>query len=200
MKSNRTRLIIIAAALPLAFAAFWLVSTSRAATGTVSYKVVRREDDVEIRDYPAFTIAGTSMAGGEMNGSFGRLFRYISGSNRRSEKIAMTTPVLIGSQSGEKSMRFILPENVAAQGAPAPSDGSVSLSKVQAGRFAVLRFSGARSADNEGNAVRKLEAWLRARNLAPKSAPIFAYYDPPWTPLFLRRNEVMIEIPVETVE
>ena len=73
----------------LALAAFWLISTSRAATETPDYKVIRTDGKFEIRDYPALTIATTPMEGAEMNGGFGKLFRFITGSNEGSEKIAI---------------------------------------------------------------------------------------------------------------
>jgi len=41
-------------------AAFWLVSTSRAATEAPEYKVIRADGNIEIRDYPALTLAGTA--------------------------------------------------------------------------------------------------------------------------------------------
>ena len=58
----------------------------------------------------------------------------------------------------------------------------------------VLRFPGGRTAKNEENAIGKINAWLAAQKIVGKSDPIFAYYDPRWTPTFFRRNEVMIRI------
>ena len=36
----------------------------------------------------------------------------------------------------------------------------------------------------------------QTQKIAGKEDPILAYYDPPWTPVFLRRNEVMIRVEV----
>ena len=47
---------------------------------------------------------------------------------------------------------------------------------------------------NEKAAIERLTTWLDGQKIAGKGAPMFAYYDPPWTPVFLRRNEVMIRI------
>ena len=84
--------LLIALATPIAVAAFAFISTSRAATETPDYKVVRKDGDVEIRDYPALTIATVPMSDGEMDRGFSQLFRYITGSNEHSEKIEMTAP------------------------------------------------------------------------------------------------------------
>ena len=35
---------------------------------------------------------------------------------------------------------------------------------------------------------------LEGQKIVRKGEPIFAYYDPPWTPTFMRRNEVMVTI------
>ncbi len=183
--------LIAAAALLLAPAAFWLVSTSRAATETPDYKVVRTDGKFEIRDYPAPT---TSMEGEEMNGGLGKLFRFITGSNEGSEKIAMTAPVLIDTTNDKRTMSFIMPKEAVEKGVPKPAGESVTLGKVEATKFAVLRFDGGRTAENENAAAAKLQAWLDAEKLSGQGAPTFAYYDPPWTPTFLRRNEVMIRV------
>jgi len=87
--------LILAIVMPIALGIFWLVTTSRAATETPSYKVVRTDAAFEIRDYPALFVATSPMDDGEMNRSFGQLFRFITGSNAEAEKIAMTSPVLI---------------------------------------------------------------------------------------------------------
>ena len=186
--------IVIAIVLPLAAACFWLASTSRAATETPEYKVIRTDGKFEIRDYPALTVATTPMGDGEMNRGFGQLFRFITGSNESAEKIAMTSPVLIDAAKEKKTMSFIMPRMTAEKGVPKPTGDIVRLGKIEAARFAVLRFGGGRTPEVESAAISKLTTWLAGQKTAGKGDPIFAYYDPPWTPVFLRRNEVMIRI------
>ena len=191
---RKKMLLILAIALPLVAGSSWLVSTSRAATETPDYQVIRVDGKTEIRDYPPLTLAGTSMEGADMDGSFMRLFRFIAGGNEGSEKIAMTAPVLINTAKEKRTMSFVMPANTVTRGVPKPSGESVRLSRVAAARFAVRRFRGGRTAENEGKAIAELKAWLTTQKIAAKGEPVFAYYDPPWTPTFLRRNEVMIRI------
>jgi hypothetical protein len=91
-------------------------------------------------------------------------------------------------------MSFIMPKVTVEKGVPTPAGGSVRLGKVDAARFAVLRFPGGRSAENEAKAIAKLKEWLAAQKIEGRGEPVFAYYDPPWTPTFLRRNEVMVRV------
>jgi hypothetical protein len=172
----------------------WLVSNSRAATETPDYKVVRADGKIEIRDYPPLVIATTTMAADGMNGGFGELFRFITGGNEGDEKIAMTSPVLIDTAPERRTMSFIMPRKAAEKGVPKPSGDKVTLGKVDPARFAVLRFGGGRTAENESEAITRLTTWLASHQIAPKGDPMFAYYDPPWTPTFMRRNEVMIRV------
>ena len=192
MKRNQLFPILIAA-LPFA-AAFWFIRNSRAAIETPDYKVVRTEGRFEIRDYPSLTTISTVMGNDEMNGGFMRLFRFITGNNERSEKISMTTPVLIDSTLDSRKMSFILPGKIVQKGVPRPLSGNVELGKVGAARFAVFRFKGGRAASNEARATARLKTWLKMEGLTAKGAAIFAYYDPPWTPVFMRRNEVMMRV------
>ena len=83
---------------------------------------------------------------------------------------------------------------MSAGNAPKPMDGQLQVKEVPAGRFAVLRFSGGINANNETNALARLETWLRQESLTPAGSPIYGYFDPPWTPAFLRRNEVMLRL------
>jgi hypothetical protein len=106
MKKKMTFLLL----LPIALVAFWFASNSRAATETPEYKVVRADGKIEIRDYPALTMATTPMSADGMNGGFGQLFRFITGSNESKEKIEMTAPVLINNTTEKKTMSFIMPQ------------------------------------------------------------------------------------------
>lgn len=167
-----------------------LFSTALMATETADYKVIARDGKFEIRDYPALKVARTASG----RGDFMRLFRYISGGNEGERKIAMTAPVLIRHEGEKPGMSFIMPRDVAAATVPKPSEDAVELDTFGPGRFAVARFSGGRSEPNEAKALEALRRWLESRQLQPDGAPVFAYFDPPWIPGFMRRNEVMLRV------
>lgn len=162
-------------------------SAFRGGYETAPYKVVRTEGAFEIRDYPELKIASTNR--GRDNESFMGLFRYISGDNTTREKIAMTTPVFMV----DSKMAFVVPEKHKAA-TPAPKSTDVVVETMRAQRVATYRFSGERSEDSGLKAVQKLETWMRENQLEADGKAFSAYYDPPWTPTFLRRNEVLIPI------
>jgi len=162
---------------------------------SAEYKVVQKEGSFEIRDYPELTIVSTPMQKRGEDGSFMRLFRFISGRNERSQKISMTTPVLMtGTESGV--MSFIVPKDVARQGVPTPSNPEVTISTKPPARYAVYRFSGPSKPGPSEVAAKKLLAWVDAKHLLTSGSPspIYAYYNPPWTPGFMRRNEVLVRL------
>jgi hypothetical protein len=159
------------------------------------YKVVRRDGKFELRDYPMLTLVETPMAGGGSNGadgSFNRLFRFITGNNEANQKIAMTTPVFMSSHETNRAMAFVMPSGEKLGQVPKPKDTIVTIREVAAGRYAVLRYSGGRNTEKEADAERRLKSWMEAERLPVKPPPVFGYFDPPWTPTFLRRNEVML--------
>jgi DNA gyrase inhibitor GyrI len=167
------------------------------ATESAPYTVVSKENGVEIRDYPALRVVETPMPSGRQQGAdggFRRLFRYISGANEGNQEIAMTTPVFMSGEPAASTMAFVLPASFTAETAPRPTDAAVRLRELPPGRFAVLRFAGGRNAANESAALVKLLAALEAKNLSATGAPIYGYFNPPWTPTFLRRNEVMLPL------
>jgi DNA gyrase inhibitor GyrI len=157
--------------------------------------VVRAHDEFEVRDYPALSVVETPMAQDRSgsNGSFNRLFRFISGGNEAKQKIAMTTPVFMSGPQTNGTMAFVMPAKMKAGDVPKPSDDSVKVRELAAGRFAVLRYHGGRSASNETEALQRLQTWMKSEGLKELSPPIYGYFDPPWTPAFLRRNEVMVQ-------
>lgn len=161
--------------------------TSRSGYETAPYKVIRTDGDFEIREYPELKIATTVRDAD--NSSFMRLFRYIDGGNVEKEKIAMTTPVfMVGGK-----MAFVVPEKHKTT-TPVPASAQVTVDAMKAQRVAILRFSGSRTKDSEPQALEKLKAWMQANKLTEAGAPFSAYYDPPWTPGFMRRNEVLVPI------
>ena len=172
----------------------WLSGCAGSKYETPDYKLVSSEGVFEIRDYPFLTLVTAPMPQRGADGAFMKLFRFISGKNDRSEKIAMTTPVLMsGAESG--TMAFILPKSVADHWAPTPSNPDLSVATKAPARYAVIRYKGSVSPDHSFREASKLEAWVAAKGLHPSGPPVFAYYNPPWTPGFMRRNEVLIPIP-----
>ena len=167
---------------------------TRAGYESAPYKVGRTDGKFELRDYPALTVVETSKArgGNEADGSFNRLFRFITGGNETKQKIAMTTPVFMSGSDSTATMAFVLPAKLNAATAPKPADGAVRVRELPGGRFAVLRFSGGRSTKREAETLARLQTWLAAQGLKASASPVYGYFDPPWTPSFLRRNEVML--------
>ena len=157
---------------------------------TPDYKVLEQEGKFEVRDYPAMMVARTTMG----DGDFMRLFRYISGGNEAEQKIAMTAPVLVQHKGEESGMSFVVPREVAAGKVPAPKGSAVSVDEMPAAKFAAFTYSGRRTDSNEAGALAKLRAWMDTKNLRAEGEPVFAYYDPPWTLPFMRRNEVMLRV------
>jgi hypothetical protein len=160
------------------------------ATETPDYQVLSQDGKFEVREYPALTLARTASG----DGDFMRLFRYISGSNEAEQKIAMTAPVLMKHEGEKTGMSFIVPKDVAAGKVPAPKDAAVTMDEMTAGRFAVYRYSGGRNEENEQEALTKLRAWIGKKQIEVTGDPLFGYYDPPWIPPFMRRNEVMLRM------
>lgn len=169
--------------------------TSRAGYETAAFTAVKTDGTFEVRDYPELSVALTRMDGQQKDrdGRFMRLFRYIEGNNEGEKKIAMTTPVFM-TRGDSPGMSFVLPQKVAESGAPAPKDSDVTVQKLPAQRCAVHRFTGLQSAKNEDEALAKLRSWMAEQKLEAAGEPFFAYYDPPWTPGPLRKNEVLIPV------
>jgi effector-binding domain-containing protein len=157
------------------------------------YTVERKDGSFEIRTYPSLTVVSTPMQHRGGDGSFMKLFRYISGRNEQAQKISMTTPVLMtGTESG--TMSFVVPKEVARKGAPIPSNPEVTLHELPATRYAAYRFSGSSRPGSSEKAAAKLLDWVHGQHLHAEGSPLFAYYNPPWTPGFMRRNEVLIRL------
>jgi hypothetical protein len=167
-------------------------------TEQMPYTVVAKRDGYELRHYePAIlvqvTVTGDAQSAGSMG--FGSLVRYISGDNEPGRKMAMTSPVLQESaHSSSHVVSFVLPANVSIDDIPKPRDARVSTVAVPARDMAARTYIGRwTQAKFEANAA-ELVAALSRDGMATAGAPSWARYDPPWTPPFLRRNEVLIEV------
>jgi effector-binding domain-containing protein len=200
----------LAACLALGFAL--LVPVPAMAIEEPAYRVVESAPPVEIREYAPFVVAETRVAGNFAdvgNEGFRRLFGYISGENRAAAKIAMTAPVTQQAESvkiamtapvtqqaegGAYRIAFVLPSQYTLATAPTPTNPGVRLAEVPARRVVAVRYSGTWSADNYREALEKLTAFAAQRGIRLVGEPVYARYDPPFMPWFLRRNEILVEI------
>ena len=173
-------------------------TSSRNAYESAAYSVVKSAGKFEIRDYPDLHLVTTKtdMDAEGNDGSFMRLFRYISGGNEAKRKVAMTTPVFMDADSNKPTdqMGFVLPRDIAKEGAPEPTGLGVELKTRQKGQFAVFQFAGRMGSQARATAEAELRSWMKRENLTGSDRAEFAGYDPPWIPGFLRRNEVLVRL------
>jgi len=177
-----------------------------------AYRVVEKDGACEIRDYAPHVLAET-LVDGDLeqagNAAFRPLFRYISGANRArakvamtapvsqapvGEKIAMTAPVGQERRSGRWAVSFMMPAAYTRETLPEPDDPRVVLRAVPARRMAAVRYSGTWSEKRYAQHRAALESWLAKKGLTAAGDPVWARYNPPFTPWFLRRNEILIPL------
>ena len=177
-----------------------------------TYTVVEKDNKFEIRDYTPYILAETIVEGDLKdagNKAFRILFRYISGANRSRKKVAMTAPVSQRPQ-GEKiemtapvgqrpvqenwAVSFMMPSSYTLKTLPEPEDPNITLRQVPARRMAAVRYSGFWSEKGYLRYKSELESWIQERGFSNVGDPIWARYNSPITPWFLRRNEILIPI------
>ncbi|MDS0475299.1 heme-binding protein [Natrinema sp. 1APR25-10V2] len=184
----------------------WGVYVSRT-TERVPSETLERFDGVEIRRYPQLVLVETTAD--DERAAFQRLFRYISGSNAQSEDIAMTTPVATRGESismtapvrtesdeGGVTMSFYLPATYSPATAPTPTDPAVQLVVEPPRTVGVRRFSWYATDDRVDRQRDRLLETLSREELETSGEPVLLQYNDPWTPPFLRTNEVEVEIEV----
>lgn len=162
------------------------------------YDVVQTHPDFEVRRYPAHVVAETRVRGsfeGVGNTSFRRLVGFIGGRNASSEKVAMTAPVIQAEDdAGSYVVSFVMPADFDLPRTPEPTDPDVTLRAVTAHTAAALRFSGRWSRERFEEHAQRLVRHLALAGIEVAGPAAFARFDPPWTPWFLRHNEVVVPI------
>jgi effector-binding domain-containing protein len=200
-----------------AFAFFIILAASLAgpvmsAVEKPKYTIVERIEEVEIRDYPPMIVAEVEVSGERkvaINQGFRRIANYIFGDNSPTqkiemtapvtqqasgEKIAMTAPVLQEAASDLWKVRFIMPGSYRLETLPTPNDKSVKLIALPPQRYAALGFSGLASEDAIAAQKRLLFDTLAKHGVSTQGEAVLAFYNPPWTLPFLRRNEILVKV------
>jgi effector-binding domain-containing protein len=177
------------------------------------YQVIDAQNNIEVRQYAPIIIAQVSILGERkkaISAGFRILADYIFGNNETSKEISMMAPV--EQQAGEKismtapviqqglkenqhwNIRFIMPSEYTLETLPRPKNNQIEIMSIPSKRYVVIRFSGlARNAALE-KYTKKLLNYTVKEKMHTIGKPLFAFYNPPWTLPFLRRNEIMFEL------
>lgn len=177
------------------------------------YEVLDTRGDVELRRYADCVVADVVVTGSAEqagNKAFRPLVSYIGGSNQSASSLAMTAPV-IQQASAEKlamtapviqealdadrwTVSFVLPGSRSLEQYPVPTDPRVSLRAVDGETAAALRWSGRWTSGNVARRTEELRQAMADAGWAAAGPSRWARFDPPWTPPFARRNEIVIPV------
>jgi SOUL heme-binding protein len=169
-------------------------------TQEISYTVIKKIARIEIRQYPETILAVVENHIGDSG--FGLLFQYISGENKIRRKVAMTAPVITSEKikmtapviTRTNYMAFALPSSYNKETVPIPTNPLVRIEVQPEKTMAVLRFSGRTSATRVEKYIQDLLSIVNTHTIQINGESILMRYNSPFTPEFLRRNEVAVEI------
>ena len=172
----------------------------RTMTDTIPYEITGTAGEIEFRKYPVLVLA-TVDSSGDRSG-FNLLFSYITGKNTAQNSISMTSPVITSQEiamtapvvSDTESMSFVMPPGKSRDDIPEPLDNRVRITTLPGREVAVIRFKGYARKKEVAAAEERLREGLKDAGIEPVGEPFLMRYNPPWTPGFLRRNEVGMEI------
>ncbi len=164
---------------------------------SVPYEVVKHLGDAELRRYDDLVLATVYDMDDEE--AFSLLFQYISGNNEEETKIPMTAPVV--SRSGDPAdpnsegmMAFVLPPDTKFAEVPKPADPRVVIEIGEGGLFAVMRFRGRAGGVDVQGRTEDLKAELKGSDHVMDGRPLLLRYSSPFTPGFMRHNEVAVRL------
>jgi len=166
---------------------------------TPEYDILEKSGNFEIRVYPKMLIASIQKEGERdlaLRESFSYLANYISGKYRKGSKISMTVPVMQARLDHKENWNvfFIMPKKYSLKSIPSPNTDSIKLKELKELKVAAIRFSGPWSDKNFNEKIQLLNNWLLLKKLSGPLTIMYAFYNGPTTPGFLRRNEILIEI------
>ena len=180
-----------------------------------SYRIMTTEGNFELRQYSPYIVAETYVEGDfEAVGSegFRRLADYIGGKNTKkesismtapvsqkpaSEKIAMTSPVSQARENGQWRIAFMMPSAYTMETLPTPDDDRIVLREEDAKIVAAIRYSGTWGKERYESHANKLMDWIAKKGWKMTGTPIWARYNPPFTPWFMRKNEILIPVQIQ---
>lgn len=164
------------------------------------YEVIQRDDGFELREYAPMRVAETRVQAdfdAVDDAAYPRLLDYVRGRNALGRKVPMLAPTMLQRVAEDDNgwlMRFVMAKEYPMYMLPPPGTEAVKLRQLPTERIAARRFGGGwAQARWEARADELLRAVERA-GLKPVGEPVFARYNAPFVPGFLRRNEVLLSV------
>ncbi len=166
------------------------------------FTVVKSFDGFELREYLPCSIAEVKVSADYASAgsvAFRCLFGYISQGNKRSEKIAMTAPVISAQRANKASddewfVSFVMPAGSTKADMPDPNDPRVVLRQLEAESCVAASFRGRANEDVMKKKVAELRALAAKEKIALSNETRICRFDPPMKPGFLQYNELVIPI------
>ena len=115
-------------------------------------------------------------------------------SQTKSEKIQMTAPVVQAPIKNAWKIQFVMPKIYRLETLPKPNNELIQIKQVPEQKRVVIRFSGKANDFKIRQKEQELTQYIEDQNLEVNSTVFYAFYNPPWTPPFLRRNEIMLVV------
>ena len=170
----------------------FLINTNIIANEEAKYDIIQKNNIYEIRLYSDRLVVESEFNNDD--NAFRKLFKYISGDNKSSQKIEMTIPVTHIKKDNTSFMQFILPSKFNKNSIPIPTNLDVKISMIKKGYFAVIKYSGRSSEKNFIKYSKILQQKLLEDKILIKGLAIKATYNSPFTLPLLRRNEAMFNV------
>jgi len=183
--------------LAVTFGSLALMTEKLPAIEKADYRVIQKSENFELREYTPSIVAETLVKGDfEDAGSlaFRKLFKYISGENTSKDKIAMTSPVGQRSTKEGWAVSFMMPASYSIDTIPQPTDPRVVIREIPVYRAAVIHYSGRWTEKNYQEHLVLLQDWMGESKLQASGEPVWARYDSPFKPWFMRHNEILISV------
>ena len=163
------------------------------------YEVLRETDGIEFRRYEPYLVAEVTVSGKSAdNQAFRILAGYIFGDNDSNVKMQMTAPVesrnVATGQHVYQDYAFVMEKSYSLDSLPVPKDERIRIREKPARIVAVRQFSGRWSEKNISRHEQDLLDDLQSLGVEIVGSPELARYNSPFTPWFLRRNEIVIPV------
>ncbi|MBT8092256.1 MAG: heme-binding protein [Gammaproteobacteria bacterium] len=159
-----------------------------------AFEVVAEFAEFEVRRYEPYLVAEVDVASG--NSAFRTLAGFIFGDNSDSKKMQMTAPVESrpSEQENMDTYSFVMEKQYTLDTLPKPNDESIRVLERPARVVAARRFSGRWTDANFRRQLDVLQRSLAENNIEASGPAEQARYNSPFTPSFMRRNEVIVPI------